>query len=71
MPPTAWLTWLGFGASSTVYAGAFNDPESTTGSWRECAVKVASAGCDLSQLIKEARLLGLCRHPNVLRWVRH
>lgn len=56
----------GFGASSTVYAAAFNVPNSFEGDWRECAVKVSS-GSDLSQLTKEAHMLGLCRHPNVLR----
>lgn len=61
------LTPPGFGASSTVYAAAFNDPGSGSGEWRECAVKVSSASSDLSLLLKEARLLSLCRHPNVLR----
>lgn len=57
----------GFGASAIVYNGVFNVPGSSAGEWRECAVKVASAGSDLAQLAKEARLLGLCRHSNVLR----
>ncbi len=57
----------GFGASSTVYAAAFNVPYSPSGEWRECAVKVSSASSDLSLLSKEARMLSLCRHPNVLR----
>ncbi|EJT47946.1 hypothetical protein A1Q1_03181 [Trichosporon asahii var. asahii CBS 2479] len=56
---------VGFGASSTVYSAVFNDPDSTIDEWRPCAVKVSST--DLSQLIREAHLLGLCRHPNVLR----
>ncbi|GMK54422.1 hypothetical protein CspeluHIS016_0110080 [Cutaneotrichosporon spelunceum] len=58
---------VGFGASSTVYAAAFNLPNSPSGEWRECAVKVSSASSDLGLLSKEARLLSLCRHPNVLR----
>ncbi|BEI79602.1 hypothetical protein CcaverHIS002_0101310 [Cutaneotrichosporon cavernicola] len=58
---------VGFGASSTVYAAAFNVPNSPKGEWRECAVKVSSASSDLGLLSKEARLLSLCRHPNVLR----
>lgn len=61
------LLTAGFGASSTVYAAAFNIPDSATGAWRECAVKVSSSGSDLAQLSKEAHMLGLCRHPNVLR----
>lgn len=60
-------TGPGFGASSTVYSAVFNDPNSSTDEWRPCAVKVSST--DLSQLIREAHLLGLCRHPNVLRCV--
>ncbi|CAK9786559.1 kinase-like protein [Cutaneotrichosporon oleaginosum] len=58
---------VGFGASSTVYAAAFNVPNSSSGEWRECAVKVSSASSDLMLLSREARLLSLCRHPNVLR----
>lgn len=60
-------SFQGFGASSTVYAAAFNIPASDRGEWRECAVKVSSNSSDLAHLFKEAHMLGLCRHPNVLR----
>ena len=60
----------GFGASSTVYAAAFTLPNSASDDWRECAVKVSSSGSDLAQLSKEAHMLALCRHPNVLRYVQ-
>jgi hypothetical protein len=56
----------GFGASSTVYAAAFNLPGGG-GDWRHCAVKVSSGSTDLAQLFREAHILALCRHPNVLR----
>ncbi|KAL1409831.1 hypothetical protein Q8F55_003830 [Vanrija albida] len=58
---------VGFGASSTVYAAVFNVPGAGDAEWYPCAVKVSSASSDLGQLSKEARLLGLCRHQNVLR----
>lgn len=34
---------------------------------RRCAIKISSSHPDVQQLFKEARLLSLCKHPNVLR----
>ncbi|ORX41094.1 kinase-like domain-containing protein [Kockovaella imperatae] len=39
----------------------------STGESRECAIKVSSMYPDAGQMFKESRLLGLSRHPNVLR----
>lgn len=42
-----------------------SDPTQRTA--RDCAIKISSSHADVGQLFKETRLLGLCRHPNVLR----
>ncbi|KAL7422323.1 hypothetical protein Q5752_002969 [Cryptotrichosporon argae] len=64
---------IGFGASSMVHAGVFklsvsrDGRKAYTGEGRECAIKASTTYPDVEQLSREARLLGLCRHPNVLR----
>ena len=58
----------GFGAASTVYSAVFKSPKPTPDRKRiECAIKVSSLHPDVDQLFKETRILGLSRHPNVLR----
>ncbi|KAK4687707.1 hypothetical protein P7C73_g2412, partial [Tremellales sp. Uapishka_1] len=42
-------------------------PDATGG--RACAIKVSGVHSDVTQLFKETKLLGLSRHPNVLRFV--
>ncbi len=64
----------GFGAFSTVYSAVFRPPalddrddHIVRPETRECAIKVSSSHPDIDQLFKEAKMLGLSRHPNILR----
>ena len=58
------VTLLGTGSFATVYAGKYS--QSSTKSWKECAVKVFNEDVKPENVQKECEIMNACMHPNVV-----